>query len=124
MRTHVPDDNLPAVQSKPPATLGGIAGTGFLPGVSGHPGGRKRSLERRVRELVGDDGDKVASFLVAVLNGEELDSQKPKMSDRLEAARILLERGWGKAPIHVATDGEPTKFVLASAFVVAEREAE
>ena len=90
----------------------------FQPGESGNPGGRKRSLERRVRELVGDDGDKIASFLLDVLNGrgETLDGQKRKLSDRLEAARILLERAWGSAPIALQTDGEPTKFVLISAF--------
>jgi hypothetical protein len=31
----------------------------------------------------------------------------------------LLDRGWGKAPIAVETDGAPTKFVLLSAFAAA-----
>jgi hypothetical protein len=73
-----------------------------------------------VRELCGDDGDKIASFLLDVLNGAELDGVKPKLAERLEAARILLERGWGKTPIAIASDGEPTKFVLISAFAPKE----
>jgi hypothetical protein len=46
-----------------------------------------------------------------------------KTTDRLEAARILLERGWGKAPIALETDGQPTSFVLVSAFGVAAEAA-
>jgi hypothetical protein len=38
------------------------------------------------------------------------------MTDRLEAARLLLDRGWGKAPIQIEAD-LPAKFVLVSAFV-------
>jgi hypothetical protein len=86
----------------------------FKPGQSGNPGGRPKGLQRRVRELVGDDGDKLASFLFAVFTDEG-----EKMGDRLEAAKILLERGWGKAPIAVDADGQPAKFVLLSAFAVA-----
>ena len=88
----------------------------FPPGVSGNPGGRAKGLQRRVRELCGDDGDKLATFLLGVLNG-----QKEKTSDRLEAAKILLERGWGKAPIAIETDS-PALFVLASAFAVAPQD--
>jgi len=72
-----------------------------------------RHLQRRVRELVGDDGDKIASFLAELFNDESA-----KMGDRLEAAKILLEQGWGKAPIAVDTDGTPAKFVLVSAFAI------
>ncbi len=41
-----------------------------------------------MRELVGDDGDKLAVFLAGVVN-----DKKAKMADRLEATRILLEHG-------------------------------
>jgi hypothetical protein len=106
---------LEPVQSKQDTTqkplVGGVTGKGFMPGQSGNPGGRKRSLERRVRELVGDDGDKIASFLVGVLT-----SEGEKTTDRLEAARLLMDRGWGKPAIALNTDGEPTQFVLLSAF--------
>jgi hypothetical protein len=85
----------------------------FPKGVSGNPGGRTKGLQRRVRELVGDDGDKIASFLFDVLN-----DTSEKTGERLDAAKILLERGWGKAPIAVDVDGAPAKFVLVSAFAV------
>jgi hypothetical protein len=88
----------------------------FPPGVSGNPGGRAKGLQRRVRELVGDDGDKIAVFLAGVFNDE-----KQKMTDRLEAARLLLDRGWGKAPISIETDA-PAKFVLVSAFALAPQD--
>jgi hypothetical protein len=31
-----------------------------MPGVSGNPGGCPKGLSRRVRELVGDDGEAIA----------------------------------------------------------------
>jgi hypothetical protein len=40
-------------------TLGGVTGRGFTPGVSVSPGGRPKGLARRVRELVGDNGEKL-----------------------------------------------------------------
>ena len=102
---------LPATQSTD-ATERSLANLRpFPPGVSGNPGGRQRGLQRRVRELVGDDGDKIAVFLADVFNDE-----KQKMTDRLEAARLLLDRGWGKAPISIEADS-PAKFVLVSAFL-------
>jgi hypothetical protein len=37
-----------------------------MPGQSGNPGGRPRGLARRVRELVGDDGELILQFMVDV----------------------------------------------------------
>jgi hypothetical protein len=88
----------------------------FPKGVSGNPGGRAKGLQRRVRELVGDDRDKIAVFLADTFNDETA-----KMGDRLEAAKILLERGWGKAPISIQADA-PAKFALVSAFAVAPQD--
>ena len=62
-------------------------------------------------EQFGHDGDGLVGCLAGIVaNSDE------KTTDRLEAARILLERGWGKAPIALDTDGQPTQFVLVSAF--------
>ena len=72
--------------------LGGITGAGFQPGVSGNPGGRPRGLARQVRELVGEDGEAIATFLLTVMSDEG-----ERTRDRLEAARLLADRGWGKA---------------------------
>jgi hypothetical protein len=82
-----------AVQSNRETTVGGITGRGFLPGASGNPGGRPKGLARRVRELVGDDGTAIADFMFAVMV-----DQRARMGDRLDAARWLADRGFGKPP--------------------------
>jgi hypothetical protein len=63
-----------------------------------------------------EDGNDLAVFLADVFNDE-----RQKMTDRLEAARLLLDRGWGKAPISIQAD-VPAKFVLVSAFAVAPQD--
>ena len=78
---------------------GGITGAGFLPGQSGNPGGRPKGLARRVRELVGDSGELILEFMVEVLGDETA-----RMADRLEAARWLADRGFGKAVQAVEID--------------------
>jgi hypothetical protein len=60
---------------------------------------------------VGDDGDKLAVFLAGVVSDDNA-----KMGDRLEAAKILLERGWGRPAITVSDGETPTQFMIVSAF--------
>jgi hypothetical protein len=43
-------------------------GRPFPKGVSGNPGGRPQGLARYVRELVGDDGRRIADFMLGVLD--------------------------------------------------------
>jgi hypothetical protein len=50
-------------------------------------------LARATRELVGDDG-----ILLAELWWSIAQDTMQKTSDRLEASRLLADRGWGKAP--------------------------
>ena len=78
---------------------GGITGAGFLPGQSGNPGGRPKGLARRVRELVGDSGESIFQFMVDVLGDETA-----RTADRLEAAKWLADRGFGKAVQAVEID--------------------
>ena len=65
-------------------------------GQSGNPGGRPagtKGLAARIRERTGD-GRLILDLLLDTLTGEIKSSTKEKT----DAARILLERGWGKAP--------------------------
>jgi hypothetical protein len=71
--------------------LGGVTGSGFLPGQSGNPGGRPKGLSRRVRELVGEDGEAIAVYMLSVMRDE-----KARTADRLEAAKWLADRGFGR----------------------------
>lgn len=65
----------------------------FPKGVSGNPGGRPKGLAKATRELVGEDGTKLACFWLDIVEDDGA-----KTADRLEASRLLAERGWGKAP--------------------------
>jgi len=46
-----------------------------------------------VRELVGDEGTEIAEFMYAVMLDEGA-----RRADRLDAARWLADRGFGKSP--------------------------
>lgn len=71
---------------------GGVTGAGFLPGESGNPGGRPKGLSRRLRELVGEDGEVIAKYMVSVMTDE-----KARTADRLEAAKWLADRAFGRS---------------------------
>jgi hypothetical protein len=79
------------VQNMRGTTLGGVTGHGFTPGVSGNPGGRPKGLTRRVRELVGDNGEAIASFMFELMTDESA-----RNADRIEAAKWLGDRGFGR----------------------------
>jgi hypothetical protein len=64
----------------------------FPVGQSGNPGGKAKGLERRVRDLIGDDIDKMTLSLRDIV----LDPSAPRR-DRIEAYKVLADRGWGKA---------------------------
>ena len=71
-----------------------MTGKGFTPGVSGNPGGRPKGLSRRVRELVGEDGEAIAEDMLSVMNDE-----RARTADRIEAGKWLANRGFGTAPL-------------------------
>jgi hypothetical protein len=75
--------------------------SGFQPGVSGNPGGRPHGLARAARAAVGDDGERIIGFWISVMDDEDASTR-----DRLEASRLLADRGWGKvttqAPLYAA----------------------
>jgi len=72
-------------------TAGGVTGKGFRRGRSGNPGGRPKGLARATRELVGDDGLTIVQFWLDTMLDESM-----QVRVRLEASRLLAERGWGK----------------------------
>jgi hypothetical protein len=80
-------------------TTGGVTGRGFRPGRSGNPGGRPQSLAKATRALVGEDGMALAQLWWDIARDETR-----RDSDRLEASRLLADRGWGKAPAYVPID--------------------
>lgn len=85
-----------AVENNGRSTLGGVTGAGFTPGVSGNPGGRPKGLARKVRELIGDDGRLVAQFMHQLM----LDTDA-RNADRIEAAKWLADRGFGRSVLPV-----------------------
>lgn len=92
----------------------------FLPGVSGNPAGRPKSLSRYIREQT-SDGEKIADFFLQVFNKHtkiEYEDSKgkkvkrdPNLRERMEAAEWLADRGWGRPtqPISGDEDGGPVQ---------------
>jgi hypothetical protein len=92
-----------------------VTGRGFVAGQSGNPGGRPKGLARQVREIVGDDGAAIAEFLLCVMCDD-----RERTRDRLEAARLLGDRGWGK-PIQAIDVDVAQREPLIDASTFAER---
>lgn len=87
-------------------------GRPFAPGQSGNPGGRKKGLDRLVRDLVGDDLPKLIKAQIRIAQGlppEEALAVEVKAADVTRACEWLATRGWGptKQTIEIA-DGEAT----------------
>ena len=80
----------------------GKVGRPFRPGQSGNPGGSPKGLARATRELVGEDGMALAELWWSI-------AQDPmrRDSDRLEASKLLADRGWGRAAVYEPQGGDP-----------------
>ena len=59
-------------------------------------------LARSTRSLIGEDGLSLVKLWWSIAN-----DPMRRDSDRLEASRLLAERGWGKAAAYVAQEGDP-----------------
>jgi Family of unknown function (DUF5681) len=75
-------------------------GRPFQPGQSGNPGGRPKGVARTVRETCGGSPRRLAEILFEIA-----DSPKTRERDRIAAASVLFDRGWGKAPAYAAIEG-------------------
>ena len=73
------------------------ADTKWKPGQSGNPGGRPKGVARLAREMT-DDGRKAIAVLVDIL-------ENGKPAERIQAAKELLDRGFGKAPAFERVEG-------------------
>jgi hypothetical protein len=71
-------------------------------GVSGNPGGRPQGLARATRELVGEDGKALVQLWWSIAR-----DTMQRTSDRLEASKLLADRGWGRAASFEAQQGDP-----------------
>ncbi|MCR4338788.1 MAG: DUF5681 domain-containing protein [Gemmatimonadaceae bacterium] len=87
----------------------------WKPGQSGNPGGRPKGLARQVRELVGNDGKRLAEFHLAVatldvelLAAANVTAKQVTVRDRQTSVAWLAERGWGKpATFAPVEEGDP-----------------
>ena len=88
-----------------------VKGNGTL-----NPGGRAKGLERRVRERVSED--EIIDVLVEIMHGRLppgiTGEATVRIKDRLEAARLLSDRGWGRAPQQI----DVTRNTVSSATTV------
>jgi hypothetical protein len=87
-------DHRAAGRFAPGNTAGAV--TRFQPGRSGNARGRPKSLAAYIRAQVGDDGERIVRELLAVLS-----NRRRSAWGRVQAAAVLLDRGWGKAPQEV-----------------------
>lgn len=88
----------------------------WRPGASGNPlGGQARwfRLATFVRKST-RDGQEIARFLLEVMRGEKLSipgrnggrPSRPNVDQRIRAAELLLDRGWGRAREIIQLEGD------------------
>ena len=95
-------------------------GRPFQQGISGNPGGRPRNMARLSREAT-DNGVDFFAFFVSVFHGKmplvgdgvALQKRPITLDDRIEAARWLTDRGWGKAALNVTVEADEADLPLA-----------
>lgn len=87
-------------------------GRPFKPGQSGNPSGRpKGSYSAYIRQQCGEDGKLLADTLLALVKNDtdflaQHGMEIPNTKELIQAIELLYDRGWGKAPQHIALTGE------------------
>ena len=76
-----------------------VVGRPFPRGVSGNPSGRPRGASGLASYIKArtDDGQEIADFMMDVMRGDKIEGRAPKTVERMEAARWLADRDWGRA---------------------------
>ena len=85
-------------------------GRPFQPGQSGNPGGRPKGIAGKVKELVGEDGEKALKMLWSIAS-----DTKEAGKVRVMALEVLLNRGFGKPPATLelqGAGGSPVSFTV------------
>jgi Family of unknown function (DUF5681) len=71
-------------------------GSGRFPkGVSGNPGGRPKGLAKATKALIGEDGMALVELWWDIARDETRRDR-----DRLDASKLLADRGWGKVAVY------------------------
>src|SRR3712207_1629766 len=78
-------------ENKPEKAPRRVVGRPFGKGVSGNPGGRPKGLAARVRTATGD-GEEIVDLMLSVLRDKRASNR-----DRIDAAKWLADRGFGRA---------------------------
>lgn len=99
-----------------------VVGRPFPKGTSGNPNGRPKGIASKVREAT-NDGQDLIQLLVDMAQGR---IKGASARDRLEAAKVLLDRGHGKAvetTVQVQADAREAETGALGDLVDAELEA-
>jgi hypothetical protein len=85
----------------------------FVKGQSGNPGGRRKGVVAQIAEMT-DDGRK----LLEIASGHDADA---KTRDRIDAAKYLTDRIFGKAPETILAAALPAETAEAAAALSSEQ---
>jgi hypothetical protein len=101
------NNEVATAEQRPDYRPGGVTGKGWRPGQSGNPNGRRPGpgppmaiSPRTLRELARGYTRECVETLASIMQSA------PRPADRIEAASILLSRGWGLPTQPIAAEGE------------------
>jgi hypothetical protein len=89
----------------------------FVKGQSGNPGGRRKGVVAQIAEMT-DDGRKLLEILWEIASGHDADA---KTRDRIDAAKYLTDRIFGKAPETILAAALPAETAEAAAALSSEQ---
>jgi hypothetical protein len=85
-------------------------GRPFAKGWAGGPG-RPAGIREYIRQRT-QDGRAIVEFLLKVMDDTLYPKRRVRPQDRLEAARLLAERGFGRVPLADGEDRGPEVIIL------------